>query len=213
MVITSPGDEEESATSPTSPQTSAEGYLPGNDDAEAVEAEALTEAPDDTDWALVGNIMLPYSEEAGPHEDNGVTASLYERTPEGALLAAAHLSSRAGGYTPREMWEQTIEHQFVDSEDREALLDLMHEEVGDQEFTAGDVAEMAGFTYRSYDPDEAVIEVVLDTRQGAWYSVLVTVEWVAGDWRMVAPPAGDWMSMMRHLDSADHDSVIRWGPQ
>ncbi|QSB07186.1 hypothetical protein [Natronoglycomyces albus] len=209
VVVGSGGEEDPPAGSAEVP---VEGYLPGNEDAVAVEGEPLLEGPQEIDWQLVGSITLPFSSVYGPAVDDGFTASQFERSPEGALMAAVHLSSRAGGYGPEEMWRATIEHQFIDSPERDALLELMEEQAVDVELTAGDLAALAGFVYRSYSPDEAVIEVVLDNRSGGWYSVLTTVRWIEGDWRMEAPPRGDWTAMMRQVPTADQDAVVPWGP-
>ncbi|MBE1489210.1 hypothetical protein [Plantactinospora soyae] len=84
-----------------------------------------TEAPPDVTWQRVAARMVPVSASAGPHTVVGGTASGYEHSMVGALVAAAHLSARASASAGHASWEPTLSRQFVPSSDRDALLETL----------------------------------------------------------------------------------------
>lgn len=168
-----------------------------------------TAAPAGIAWRLFGQVALPYSTSAGPNTVTATTASGYEHSPVGALIAAAQLSTRSGLSSGRSSYDPTIENQFVPSPDRDALLAALHN--APQESAApGELAQIAGFIYQAYSPDTAVVGLVSrGSAADSYFVTTLTVQWRDGDWRMVAPPGGSWLSLTRQ--APDLTGVVPWG--
>jgi hypothetical protein len=52
-------------------------------------------------------------------------------------------------------------------------------------------AQLAGFTFRSYDADRAVIDLAFKGANGTFISIPVPLQWYGGDWKFVVPATGD----------------------
>ncbi|MFI7510647.1 hypothetical protein ACIBSS_27900 [Micromonospora aurantiaca] len=168
-------------------------------------------APAGVRWELVGQNAVPVSESAGPSRISDGTAAGYAHTPEGALIAAAQLSTRAGYSAGRQSWEPTIQQQFEPGADRDRLLAALRG-AGDAPAGPGELSQIAGYQYQSYTPDTAVIGLVFRAPAAGTprYHVLsLTLRWREGDWRMVAPPGGAWTSVNRQ--TTDLVGVVEWG--
>ncbi|MGC4897027.1 hypothetical protein [Micromonospora sp. DT31] len=173
--------------------------------------EVPTTAPAGVRWELLGQVAVPISSSAGPTRVSGATAAGYAHTPEGALIAAAQLSTRAGFSSGRDSWEPTISQQFEPGADRDRLLAVLRD-VQDAPAQPGSLSEIAGFSYQSYSPDTAVIGLAFRAPSvgTARYHILsLTLRWRDGDWRMVAPPGGAWTSVNRQ--TTDLVGVVEWG--
>jgi hypothetical protein len=202
-VLPSPDSDDGQQPPPTASAT-------GSASPEPLPTTVPTAAPADVTWNLLGQVALPYSRSAGPREVNATTASGYAHTPTGALIAAAQLSTRAALSSGKEVYEPTITRQFVPSEDRDRLLGNLRN-APQQPAEPGELSQTAGFLYQSYTPDTAVIGLV-DRAPGAaprFHITTVTMLWRDGDWRMVAPPAGSWLSVNRR--ATDLSGVVEWG--
>ncbi|MEV0005859.1 hypothetical protein AB0H28_26740 [Micromonospora sp. NPDC050980] len=194
------------STPPPATPTSDGGTPP-----QALPTAVPTTAPAGVRWELVGQVAVPASSSAGPARVSGATAAGYAHTPEGALIAAAQLSTRAGFSAGRDSWEPTITQQFEPSADRDRLLAALRD-AGDAPAQPGELSQIAGFSYQSYTPDTAVIGLVFRAPAAgtARYHVLsLTLLWHDGDWRMVAPPGGAWTSVNRQ--TTDLVGVVEWG--
>ncbi|MFF0256938.1 hypothetical protein ACFYPW_31135 [Micromonospora zamorensis] len=208
VAIASRGDDRTDATSTPPPATLApSGATPPQNLPTAVP----TVPPTDVQWGLVGQSAVPVSSTAGPSRVSSGTAAGYAHTPDGALIAAAQLSIRAGFSAGRQSWEPTIEQQFEPGADRDRLLAVLRD-AGDAPAQPGELSQIAGFSYQSYTPDTAVIGLAFRAPVAGTprYHVLsVTLRWREGDWRMVAPPGGAWTSVNRQ--TTDLVGVVEWG--
>lgn len=171
----------------------------------------LTSAPAGVSWKLFGQTALPFSARSGPRSATASTASGFEHSPTGALLAAAQISTRAGLSSGRSVYDATIQQQFLPGPDRDALLAALH--AAPQGGAApGELSQIAGFIYQSYSPDTAVIGLVRRSAGAStFYVTTLTARWSDGDWRLVAPPAGSWLSLSRA--APDLTGVVAWGAQ
>jgi len=172
-----------------------------------------TVPPADVRWELVGQTAVPVSDTAGPTRIAGGTAAGYAHTPEGALIAAAQLATRAGLSAGRDSWEPTIEQQFEPGPDRDRLLAALRD-AADTPAGPGELSQLAGYLYQSWTPDTAVIGLAFRAPSAGTprYHVLsLTLRWRDGDWRMVAPPGGAWTSVNRQ--TTDLTGVVEWGAQ
>jgi hypothetical protein len=208
IAIASRGGDDPDVTGAPPPATPAsEGGTPPQD----LPTAPPTTAPAGVRWELVGQVAVPVSSSAGPTRVSGGTATGYAHTPEGALIAAAQLSTRAGFSAGRQSWEPTISQQFEPGADRDRLLAALRD-AGEAPAQPGELSQIAGFSYQSYTPDTAVIGLAFraPANGAARYHVLsLTLRWRDGDWRMVAPPGGAWTSINRQ--ATDLVGVVEWG--
>lgn len=192
------------------PSGSVAADVPAGPDASALPTAVPTQAPADVSWQLVGQGSVPVSKTAGPRTVIGGVAAGFAHTPEGALLAAAQLAERAAFSSGRASWEPTVQHSFVPGPDRDRLLANLRS-VPAQQAAPGKVSPLIGFEYQAYTPDTAVIGLVYrapDATPPTYHVVTTTMQWRDGDWRMVPPPGGSWLSVNRQ--ATDLTGVIEW---
>ncbi|XVQ82190.1 hypothetical protein ACQP2K_25380 [Microbispora siamensis] len=155
-------------------------------------------------WADFHGVRLPYSASDGPRTVAGDRAYSFARSPAGALLAALHLGMRASPRWGPAVFEPTIAEQFTGS-DRPALLRAVRTTYDSVRAVAG-VAEGGqigrayvveeAFRWQAYAPGLAITDVVTAGPGPGGVTVRVSTRmqlvWRDGDWRLVAPPGGDW---------------------
>ncbi|GAA1026160.1 hypothetical protein GCM10009557_02860 [Virgisporangium ochraceum] len=164
------------------------------------EATAFT-WPTDLTWERVAGIDLPASKEHGPRNRNLGRSAAFAQSPPGAVLAALHLIVRTSYQAGPAVWEPTLRDQVV-GPDAVAYA----EEVRADHRAAlrrGDKADriyaaIAGIRLDSYRPEAASMRVLIEAPTGtgtARAAALVQVAWSDNDWRLVAPPHGDWSTV------------------
>lgn len=172
-------------------------------------APALPEAgPADTRWEVIeGGAIVPVSAEHGPTADDGTLATGFAATPEGALIAAAHILARSGSDQPDAVWQAAIERQMVAGEDADSLA------AANAIAPAGDPdaepTHLTGFAYTSFDAGSAAFTLYL-TQAEMIFAVDITMTWDGADWRMVPPRNGDWANEMSQVFSLE--GAVLWGP-
>jgi hypothetical protein len=159
-------------------------------------------------------VALPYSAADGPRVVTATTAAGFAHTPVGALIAAKQLSTRSGLSAGKSVYEPVIAHQFVPSADRDRLLAQLRA-ADQQPASPGELSQLVGFIYNAYTPDTAVIGLVRrapsSNSSPRYFATTFTLEWHDGDWQMVAPPAGSWLSLSREVTGLT--GVVEWGPR
>lgn len=146
-------------------------------------------------WKDDHGVPLPASAQAGPRDTAGGTASGYADTPLGALLAAVNIAARTSWQFGPQVFGPTIANQVTGrfaaqmlSSDQNAWDSGVPESVAGTEGTR----EVA-YAIDSYAPAGATVEIVSAAPgAGADAVAQVQVVWQHGDWRLVAPPGGDW---------------------
>jgi hypothetical protein len=155
-------------------------------------------------WTDFHGIKLPTSAQDGPrHMRNGLAWGFTD-TPNGALLAAVNIVARTAALWGPAIYQPTI-HNQVTGPDNAALLTAAASDYAAMQAAAhvrpgqpvgrGYAAE-AGFRFVAYTPADATVDVVTEGPGTGGSTVLVAtrieVVWLRGDWRVVAPPGGDW---------------------
>ena len=155
-------------------------------------------------WSDFYGVELPVSAQAGPLQLSGGTAAGFARTPLGALLAAVNIAVRANAQWGPPIFTPVIRGQ-VTGPDTAALL-AGCQAAYDQAAPAGgltagqplgtvDVTEQA-FRWITYTPAAAILDLAAagpgDGGATVRASVQMEVIWDGGDWKVVAPPGGDW---------------------
>ena len=140
--------------------------------------------PADTKWELVGKIAAPTSPaEFGPGktETNGLR-SCFAHSPTGALYAAANMTALSSAGKADLVYQQLA----VPSPERDAVLKSTPTAAPNSV-----TAQLAGFTFRSYEADRAVIDLAFKGANGTFVSIPVPLQWYEGDWKFVVPATGD----------------------
>jgi hypothetical protein len=155
-------------------------------------------------WHDFHGIELPSSPVAGPHVTRAGLASGFADTPLGAVLAALNIAVRANAQWGPAIFVPEIRDQ-VTGPAAAVLLDSC-----EAAYTrASQAAHITGgrplgnayateqaFRLAAYTPAAATVDLVSagPGTQGVIVRAVtrVGVAWAAGDWRVIAPPGGDW---------------------
>jgi len=164
-------------------------------------------------WAYFHGIRLPQSAESGPRHRRGGLAWGFADTQEGALLAAVNIAVRTGAQWGPNIYQPTIRHQ-VTGPDAAALLKVdasgyaalrAAADVHPGQPTARGYAVEAGFRFVAFTPADATVDIVTEGPGSGGTTVRtatrVEVVWLRGDWRVVAPPGGDWANSATAVSS------------
>ena len=164
-------------------------------------------------WSGFYGVELPVSAQAGPYDTSGGTAAGFAHSPLGALLAAVNIGVRANAQWGPRIFTAVIRGQ-VTGPDAAALLagcQAAYDQAaqsgqitGGQPLGTVDVTEQA-FRWITYTPAAAILDLVSagPGANGATVraSVQMDVVWDGGDWKVVAPPGGDWGNSAAELSS------------
>jgi hypothetical protein len=140
--------------------------------------------PTDTKWELIGKIAAPTSPtQFGPGKTytNGLR-SCFAHSPTGALYAAANMTALSSAGKADLVYEQLA----VPSPERDAVLKSTPTAAPNSV-----TAQLAGFIFRSYESDRAVVDLAFKGSNGTFVSIPVPLQWYEGDWKLVVPPTGD----------------------
>ena len=164
-------------------------------------------------WSGYHGVELPSSPAAGPRDTTGGLASGYSDTPLGALVAALNIGVRANAQWGPSIYIPTIQDQ-VTGPDAAALLASCQSGYSQ----AAQAAHVTGggplgnayvteeaFRWVAYTPADATLDLVSagPGSQGVTVMAVTRIEvlWSGGDWRVIAPPGGDWGNAAQRLSS------------
>jgi hypothetical protein len=164
-------------------------------------------------WSAYHGVMLPSSPAAGPRDASGGLASGFADTPLGALTAALNIAVRANAQWGPGVYGPTIRGQ-VTGPYAAALLagcQAAYAQASQAAHVTGGaplgnayVTEEA-FRWVAWSPAAATVDLVSAApgSQGVTVraTVRVQVTWSGGDWRVIAPPGGDWGNVATGLSS------------
>jgi hypothetical protein len=164
-------------------------------------------------WYDFYGVELPFSPVAGPHATHGGVATGFAHTPLGALLAAVNIAIRANAQWGPRIFTPVIRGQ-VTGLDAGALLASCQTAYAQASRSAGvaagqplgavDVTEEA-FRWVSYTPAAAAIDLVSAGPDGQGSTVRASTQigvvWDGRDWKVIAPPGGDWGNAATELSS------------
>ena len=171
-------------------------------------------------WSDYHGVELPSSPAAGPRDTSGGLASGFTDTPLGALLAALNIAVRANAQWGLGIYGPTIRDQ-VTGPDAAALLSSCQAGYAQ----ASQAAHITGgaplgnayvseeaFRGVTWTPADATVDLVSagPGSQGTTVQATARVEvvWSGGDWRVVAPPGGDWGNAAAGLSSLSGYTVF-----
>ncbi len=164
-------------------------------------------------WADFHGIALPSSAQDGPRHTRDGLASGFADTPRGALLAAVNIGVRTAALWGPAIYQPTIVRQVTgadtaallaaDTRDYAGLRAAAHVKAG-QPAGRGYAAETA-YRFAAWAPGDATVDIVTAGPGNGGTTVLavtrIEVLWQHGDWRVVAPPGGNWASSASSVSS------------
>lgn len=170
----------------------------------------------DVRWIDYFGVQLPVSSAAGPRDLADNLAFGYTDSPLGALMAAINIATRTGGSFGTAIFSTTISRQIVGS-NQQALLASAQTDAQQHGTTgqptpgvplAGSDVALTAFRFEGYTPSDAVVHYVgsgVDPTTGQVVRVdtRIEVRWSGGDWKVVAPPGGDWNNAATQVTSLD----------
>jgi hypothetical protein len=164
-------------------------------------------------WSAYHGVMLPSSPAAGPRDASGGLASGFADTPLGALTAALNIAVRANAQWGPGVYGPTIRGQVTGPYAAALLAGCQATYAQDSKaahVTGGAplgnayVTEEA-FRWVAWSPAAAAVDLVSAAPGSQGVTVRATVRvqviWSGGDWRVVAPPGGDWGNAAAGLSS------------
>lgn len=175
-------------------------------------------------WSRYCGVDLPHSQRHGPSGSEGDRRYGFARTAGGAVVAAAHLLVQVSPQTGPEVFAGTVAEQVV-GPDADALAQAVHAGY-EQAVEAAQVpygqptcpiyARLAGFVVDSHTENAASLRLLVagPGQDGSpqWASLLVQLSWDGGDWRLVAPPLGDWSRVSTLVPASAVESFTPLGP-
>jgi hypothetical protein len=180
--------------------------------------------PGDVTWIRLAGVALPVSPTSGPRQQAKGTVSGFAHTLSGAVIAGLHLLVRTTAQVGPAVFGPAIQSQVV-GPDAAALRGRVQAEYAAAAARLGVVygqplgdlpARLAGLRVESQEPDRVVLGVLTSApdRTGVvrYAATPVSLVWVRGDWRLLAPPGGSWDSLVRLVDPAsvgDYPSLGR----
>ena len=157
-------------------------------------------------WMDYDGCQLPVSPTAGPRSTAGGVASGFADSPTGALLAAVNIAVRTSWEFGPQVFQTVIENQVTGQYQADLLTDALDswDQAGQQDPNPGSCAEMDGFDWQYYSSSAAALDIAESaSANGSTITVAaqVQLQWVDGDWEVVAPDGGDWSNVSTELDS------------
>lgn len=166
----------------------------------------------DAHWRDFHGIGLPYSAANGPGETSGERAHGFADTAGGAVFAAVHIGVRANAQWGPGVFEPTIDHQ-IDGPDKTTLLDQTESAYEDLAGKSGVAsggpvgrayAVEEAFRVESFSRDAATVDIVTagpgDDGTTVRAATRIQLTWRDHDWRVLAPPGGDWGASAHTID-------------
>jgi hypothetical protein len=160
-------------------------------------------------WVPYHGVRLPQSAQAGPSGTAYGCASGYADSPLGALLAMINIGVRTSWELGPAVFQPTIQQQVTGPFEAAMLsadLDAWGA-AGDQAPPGDADAVEAAYQWVSYTPSVATADIVTEgtsTSGSLIYAVTqIQAEWLDGDWRVVAPPGGNWANDATQIPSTN----------
>ncbi len=164
-----------------------------------------------------------------PREVAGNRVAGFEQSPAGAVVAAINISYRASEAVGPAVFEPTITEQVI-GEDAGTWLANVQEayagekDAGRQTGPGGELltnydravrekSQVWGYRVDAYDPTVASVQVLgrtvpIGQSEPIFVNLALTVQWVEGDWRLVAPPGGAFSSVASQITEVPDGYVV-----
>ncbi|HXL87952.1 MAG TPA: hypothetical protein VN969_03040 [Streptosporangiaceae bacterium] len=155
-------------------------------------------------WVNDQGYLLPESAQAGPGVTNDGLASRFADTPLGALVAMINIAARTAWEFGPSVFQPTIDYH-VTGPDASEMLSLDQDAYGNGTGQAGGpYARITGYQWAGYTPSDATADLAEEGPVDGvttYAAIQIQAQWINGDWRVVAPPGGDWANSATEIGS------------
>ncbi|HVL51824.1 MAG TPA: hypothetical protein VM754_10040 [Actinomycetota bacterium] len=180
---------------------------------------------DTVQWRDLFGLALPVTD-AGPRRLANGLATGFERSEAGAALAGIHIMYRVEAGPGPAVFEPTIREQVVGADKARLLLNAQNRyqeaKISEAPGPNGEVLEryreaqrvqttVWGYRVDAYTPESASVGVLLRTMNagGPVYANFdLTMRWIEGDWRLVAPVNGELQTALHILEQVPPGYVL-----
>jgi hypothetical protein len=166
---------------------------------------ALGAAPK-SKWELVGKMAAPADPKTfGPGVTDGDGfRSCFASSPTGALYAAANMIALGSSGTQDEL--KLADKLLVPGPGRDAAIKAAKTRTSTA--GSGETAQVSGFLLKAYSPAEADVDLAIKLPNGALAHSVLSLRWVAGDWKVKASDDGQVFNGVAQL--SDLSGFILW---
>jgi hypothetical protein len=164
-------------------------------------------------WHSFYGVKLPYDAAEGPFDRRGGVAAGFAHDPLGALLAAVNIAVRANAQWGPRIFGPEIRDEVAGPDAPALLADCQtaYTQASQSAHVTGgrplgtvDVTEEA-FRWVAYTPAAATVELVSAGPDGQGNTVRASTQigvvWDGRDWKVIAPPGGDWGNAATEVSS------------
>lgn len=173
---------------------------------------ALATAGTSLSWTSFHGIALPSSAHGGPRHTRRGLAWGFTRTPRGALLAAVNIAVRTAAQWGPHIYQPTItrqvtgpaRHQLLTADTRQYTALRAAARVRNGQPAGRGYAVEAAYRFTIYTRDRATVVIVTEAPSNTSTVMAATkirVTWRHGDWRVIAPPHGNWAAAATAVSS------------
>lgn len=157
-------------------------------------------------WELVGKMAAPTDPKTfGPGlTDGDGFRSCFAQSPMGALYAAANMIALGSSGTQDEL--KLADKLLVPGPGRDAAIKAAKARTSTA--GSGETAQVSGFLVKSYSPAEADVDLAIKLPNGALAHSVLSLRWVAGDWKVKASDDGQVFNGVAQL--SDLSGFILW---
>ena len=197
-------DDPDTTPPPQAPDRAGSGDPPASPEVPTGPAGEVVLSGEDVSWQRLCGIELPVSTRHGPHDRGGLRAVGFARGPTGAVLAGLHLAVRVSPQLGPSVFVPTLAEQ-VTGPDAAVFTQLVHVQYQQLQQAAHTgygrpvcpiYGRFTGYLLDSHTATAASLRLLIEAPGPGGgpqlASVLVQLSWLDGDWRLVAPPRGDW---------------------
>jgi len=175
-------------------------------------ASALAAAGTGLTWTSFHGIDLPTSPQAGPRHTRNGLARGFARTPRGALLASVNIAVRTAAQWGPHIYQPTITRQVTGSARNQLLRADARQyaalraaaQVRNGQPAGRGYAVEAAYRFITYTAHHATVVIVTEapaTTSTVMAATTIRVTWHQGDWRVIAPPHGNWAAAATAVSS------------
>jgi hypothetical protein len=158
-------------------------------------------------WVNYHGYRLPVCAQAGPRDTGGGLASGFADTPLGALVAIINIGARTAWQFGPGIFQPTIQSQ-VTGPYAGQMLSADLDAYAARATQIPDIrayASIVAYQWAGYTPSDTTVDLVA-AGLGAdgttvYVATQIQAEWGAGDWRVMAPPGGDWANSATQIGS------------
>jgi len=160
-------------------------------------------------WVTTNGYSVPVSTQAGPRITPVSQASGFADDPLGALVASVNIAVRTAWEFGPQVFQPTIQDQVTGPYESEMLSsDLDAYASGASELPDIQAyARVVAYQWVGYTPSDATVDLVTagpgEDGSTAYAATQIEAQWLNGDWRVVAPPGGDWGNSSVQVDSVN----------